>query len=87
MIAAGRRALAVEIEGLQAVGARIDASFAAACRIALACRGRIVVTGMGKSGHVASKIAATLEMPIEKLCERIADSAHRGNRDGRGTVP
>ncbi|MEY4358009.1 MAG: hypothetical protein RL469_1335 [Pseudomonadota bacterium] len=60
LIAAGRRALAVEIEGLQAVGARIDASFAAACRIALACRGRIVVTGMGKSGHVASKIAATL---------------------------
>lgn len=60
LIAAGRRALFVEIEGLQAVGARIDGSFAAACRLALHCRGRIVVTGMGKSGHVGSKIAATL---------------------------
>ena len=60
LIAAGRRALTIEIDGLQATEARLDASFAAACRIALACRGRIVVTGMGKSGHVGGKIAATL---------------------------
>jgi arabinose-5-phosphate isomerase len=39
---------------------RIDQAFAAACEHMLACRGRIVVTGMGKSGHVGSKIAATL---------------------------
>ena len=36
------------------------ARFAAACRICLACRGRAIVTGMGKSGHIARKIAATL---------------------------
>ena len=60
LIAAGRRALEVEIEGLQSVGKRVDGSFAAACRLALDCRGRIVVTGMGKSGHVGGKIAATL---------------------------
>lgn len=35
-------------------------SFAEACRLMLACRGRVVVTGMGKSGHIAGKIAATL---------------------------
>ena len=34
--------------------------FAAACRLCLACQGRVVVTGMGKSGHIARKIAATL---------------------------
>lgn len=40
--------------------ATIDAGFAAACRMILACHGRVVVSGMGKSGHVARKIAATL---------------------------
>ncbi|WP_058197629.1 KpsF/GutQ family sugar-phosphate isomerase, partial [Xanthomonas translucens] len=39
---------------------RIGAAFAAACRLILASRGRVVATGMGKSGHVARKIAATL---------------------------
>jgi arabinose-5-phosphate isomerase len=56
----GRQALEVEIEGLRAQLPRLGAEFARACRICLACRGRIVVTGMGKSGHVAGKIAATL---------------------------
>ena len=37
-----------------------QASFIAACRLMLACKGRVVVTGMGKSGHIAGKIAATL---------------------------
>lgn len=39
---------------------RIDEQFAKACELLLACKGRIVVTGMGKSGHIANKIAATL---------------------------
>jgi arabinose-5-phosphate isomerase len=56
----GRQALEVEIEGLRAQLPRLGAQFARACRICLSCRGRIVVTGMGKSGHVAGKIAATL---------------------------
>ncbi len=38
----------------------IDERFSAACRLILACRGRVVVSGIGKSGHVARKIAATL---------------------------
>jgi len=50
----------VEIEGLRAQLPRLGAEFARACRICLDCRGRIVVTGMGKSGHIAGKIAATL---------------------------
>jgi arabinose-5-phosphate isomerase len=58
--ASGRRVLAIEADALGAVAARIGAEFEAACRIMLDCRGRVVCTGMGKSGHVARKIAATL---------------------------
>ncbi len=56
----GLRALNIEIDGLRAQLPRLGAEFARACRICLNCRGRIVVTGMGKSGHIAGKIAATL---------------------------
>ncbi|MEO1594838.1 MAG: KpsF/GutQ family sugar-phosphate isomerase [Pseudomonadota bacterium] len=55
-----QRVLRIEADAVQALAARIDADFEAACQLCLSCRGRIVVTGMGKSGHVASKIAATL---------------------------
>jgi arabinose-5-phosphate isomerase len=60
MIARGRRVLATEAEAVAALEHRLDESFARACALLLACEGRIVVTGMGKSGHVGSKIAATL---------------------------
>ncbi|WP_024889739.1 KpsF/GutQ family sugar-phosphate isomerase [Luteimonas huabeiensis] len=58
--ASGRRAIEIETRALAAVGARIDGAFSAACRLLMACRGRVVCTGMGKSGHIARKIAATL---------------------------
>ena len=58
--ASGRRVFELEQQALAAVGARIDGAFSAACRLILECRGRVVCTGMGKSGHVARKIAATL---------------------------
>ena len=60
MIARGRRVLATEAEAVAALEHRLGEPFARACALLLACEGRIVVTGMGKSGHVASKIAATL---------------------------
>jgi arabinose-5-phosphate isomerase len=56
----GRQALGIEIDGLRAQLPRLGSEFARACRICLDCRGRIVVTGMGKSGHIGGKIAATL---------------------------
>ena len=56
----GRQALSIEIDGLRAQLPRLGADFARACRICLTCRGRVVVTGMGKSGHIAGKLAATL---------------------------
>src|SRR5580658_6784742 len=55
-----RRTFDIEAAALGTLRARLDGSFVAACRICLACRGRVIVTGMGKSGHVAHKIAATL---------------------------
>lgn len=56
----GRKALEIERQGLDELIARVDDSFARACQLLLACKGRVVVSGMGKSGHVAGKIAATL---------------------------
>ena len=60
LLESARRVFAVEREALAAVGARLDGGFTEACRLVLATRGRVVCTGMGKSGHIARKIAATL---------------------------
>lgn len=56
----GRAVIATELAEIDALQARIDESFAQACELLLTCQGRIVVTGMGKSGHIGGKIAATL---------------------------
>jgi arabinose-5-phosphate isomerase len=55
-----RRALAIEARAVESLLPRLDERFAAACRLLLSCHGRAVVTGIGKSGHIARKIAATL---------------------------
>lgn len=57
--ALGREVLRIEQEGLEAVACRLDASFADALRLLADCRGRVVVTGIGKSGLVGRKLAAT----------------------------
>jgi arabinose-5-phosphate isomerase len=59
LIAAGRRALEIEGRAIGALVPRLDAVFARACAICLECKGRVIVSGMGKSGHIAGKIAAT----------------------------
>jgi len=56
----GLAVLRTEAEAVQALVQRIDDGFVRACEYMLHCRGRIVVTGMGKSGHIGNKIAATL---------------------------
>jgi arabinose-5-phosphate isomerase len=55
-----RRVLDIEAAAVSALAARLDDSFAQAVDLVLACRGRTVVSGIGKSGHVATKIASTL---------------------------
>ncbi len=59
-IEVARAVLAAEAAGLQALSASLDANFDAAVNHLAACTGRVVVSGMGKSGHVARKIASTL---------------------------
>jgi arabinose-5-phosphate isomerase len=58
--AAARRVIDIEIAAIRALSARIDGTFTRACQLILACEGRVVVSGIGKSGHIARKIAATL---------------------------
>ncbi|MBM5812593.1 MAG: KpsF/GutQ family sugar-phosphate isomerase [Gammaproteobacteria bacterium] len=60
LIELGRQALRIEAAAVQALVDRLETGFVAACRLCLHCRGRVVVSGMGKSGHVGRKIAATL---------------------------
>jgi len=52
--------ITTQINTLQSLTARIDEKFACACKMLLSCRGHIIVTGMGKSGHIGKKIASTL---------------------------
>lgn len=60
LIDSARRTIRLECTAISAMEARIDQSFVKACDIILRCQGRVIVTGMGKSGHVGHKIAATL---------------------------
>jgi len=60
LVASGRRVFEIERDELDRVGGRIGTDFARACRLILGSRGRVVTTGMGKSGHIARKIAATM---------------------------
>ncbi len=55
-----RRTVSMERDALTDLLSRIDSSFERACDLLLSCKGRVIVSGMGKSGHIANKIAATL---------------------------
>lgn len=59
-LALARQVLTIEADAVAALGERLDDSFATAVDVILNCRGRVVVSGIGKSGHIASKIASTL---------------------------
>ncbi len=56
----GLEVIRLEARAVARLAERIDDNFARACQLMLQCRGRVVVTGMGKSGHICGKIAATL---------------------------
>jgi len=60
IVRSARTVVATEAAAIHALEPRIGPEFVEACRLILGCAGRVVVTGMGKSGHVARKIAATL---------------------------
>ena len=56
----GKEVISIESQAVSELVSRVDSNFVLACRKLFDCKGRIVVIGMGKSGHVACKIAATL---------------------------
>jgi arabinose-5-phosphate isomerase len=59
-LALARRVLEIEADAVRALIGRIDGRFLKALRLVLACKGRVVVSGIGKSGHIARKIASTM---------------------------
>jgi arabinose-5-phosphate isomerase len=60
LIQSAHRTIRLEIEAVEGLLAHIDADFVKACELILGIQGRVIVLGMGKSGHVGNKIAATL---------------------------
>ena len=60
LIQSALRTIRLEVEAVEGLLSRIDAAFVKACELILASKGRVVVVGMGKSGHIGNKIAATL---------------------------
>lgn len=60
LIQSAQRTIRFELEAVEGLLAHIDADFVKACELILASKGRVVVVGMGKSGHIGNKIAATL---------------------------
>jgi len=60
LLTSGRRTLTLEGQAVTKLAESLSPSFAAACQLILKTQGRVIVTGMGKSGHIAHKIAATL---------------------------
>jgi arabinose-5-phosphate isomerase len=60
LLSLARQVFDIEADAVRNLSARLDDNFIRAVRLMLECRGRVVVTGMGKSGHIGGKIAATL---------------------------
>jgi len=58
--ALGTHVLEVEAHAISELAQRVNDTFVSACQMIYACKGRVVVTGMGKSGHIGKKIAATM---------------------------
>ena len=59
-LALAREVLNIEASAVQALSERLDENFLRALEVILRCEGRVIVSGMGKSGHIARKIAATM---------------------------
>jgi arabinose-5-phosphate isomerase len=59
-LTSAKRTIKMEADAVEQLLGRLDDNFVTACQTMLACEGRVVITGMGKSGHIGNKIAATL---------------------------
>ena len=59
-LTSAKRTIKMEADAVEQLLVRLDDNFVTACQTMLDCEGRVVITGMGKSGHIGNKIAATL---------------------------
>ncbi|MEE9326040.1 MAG: KpsF/GutQ family sugar-phosphate isomerase [Cocleimonas sp.] len=59
-IGLAKAVIEIEANAIQALSKRLDTNFENTCKAILACKGRVIISGMGKSGHISNKIAATL---------------------------
>ncbi len=59
-IGLAKAVISAEVEAIEALSMRLDEEFEKSCNAILACKGRVIISGMGKSGHISNKIAATL---------------------------
>lgn len=59
-LSSAQRTISLEAQAVAELSQHINQTFSKACEIMLSCEGRVIVTGMGKSGHIGKKIAATL---------------------------
>ena len=59
-LTSAKRTIKMEADAVEQLLGRLDDNFVTACQTMLDCEGRVVITGMGKSGHIGNKIAATL---------------------------
>jgi arabinose-5-phosphate isomerase len=76
-LALAREVIEIEASAVAALASRIDATFGKAVTLLLRCRGRVVVTGIGKSGHIGRKIAATLASTgTPSMFVHAAEAAH-----------
>lgn len=76
LIQSAQRTIRLELEAVEGLLAHIDADFVRACEMILASKGRVVVVGMGKSGHVGNKIAATLASTGTTAFVHPAEASH-----------
>lgn len=75
--AAAQRVLAIEARAISALADRLDETFERAVSLVLECSGRVVVTGLGKSGHIGAKLAATLcSLSTPSTFVHAADALH-----------
>jgi arabinose-5-phosphate isomerase len=79
ILASGRQVLTVEAQAILNTQARLDDAFVHAVERMLACRGRVIVSGLGKTGHIARKIAATLASTGTPACFLHAAEAIHGD--------
>ena len=59
--------LRIEQQAIDVLATQIDDRFNRACEVLLQCKGRVVITGMGKSGHIGRKMAAHLPLQVRRL--------------------